>query len=412
MIFKGARLTAGLLAGVLLVTSIPAQTLASVPAEAANYITTTAGGFTAGAHSAINETVVLDDTQEGITLASSKSMVAENGVPVVAMPAKEDAYEDIAIANVDVFLNIRAEANEDAEVLGKLYKNGAARVLETLDGWYKVKSGKVTGYVSADYVIVGDEATCRKASTRIGKITTNSVRLRKEASADAAVCTLVGEGHEVKVVDESSEEWIKVKFGEYTGYVSADYVNLECKYTYAESKEEEAARLAAEEEARRREEEERRREEEQRRPNNGGGSNGGGNKKPSNNGGNQKDEDDYKPPTGGSGQAVANYAVQFVGNPYVWGGESLTRGADCSGFVKAVYKKFGVSLPHSSSALRRVGRSVSASNVKAGDIICYSGHVAIYIGGGRIVHASNRRDGIKISNNWRYRTVLAIRRIF
>lgn len=116
--------------------------------------------------------------------------------------------------------------------------------------------------------------------------------------------------------------------------------------------------------------------------------------------------------TSGSGQAVADYACQFVGNPYVWGGESLTNGADCSGFIKAVYAHYGVSLPHSSYSLRSVGRAVSASEMRAGDIVCYDGHVAIYIGGGRIVHASNQKDGIKISPNYAYRTVVAIRRIF
>jgi cell wall-associated NlpC family hydrolase len=107
-----------------------------------------------------------------------------------------------------------------------------------------------------------------------------------------------------------------------------------------------------------------------------------------------------------------NYALQFVGNPYKYGGSSLTSGADCSGFIMAVYKKFGVSLPHSSSALRSVGRGVSYSEAKPGDIICYSGHVALYMGGGKIVHASNPKDGIKISYNAQYKTILAVRRIF
>lgn len=114
----------------------------------------------------------------------------------------------------------------------------------------------------------------------------------------------------------------------------------------------------------------------------------------------------------GSGQAVADYACRFVGNPYVWGGESLTGGADCSGFVKAVYAHFGVSLPHSSYSLRSVGSAVSASEMQPGDIVCYDGHVAIYIGGGRIVHASSSTTGIIISSNYAYRTVVAIRRIF
>lgn len=113
------------------------------------------------------------------------------------------------------------------------------------------------------------------------------------------------------------------------------------------------------------------------------------------------------------GQQVVNYAKKFVGNPYRWGGESLTKGADCSGFVKAVYKHFGKKLPHSSYSQRKAGKKVSSlKKAKAGDIICYSGHVAIYMGNNKIVHASNPRTGIKISTNARYRKIVAIRRIF
>lgn len=113
------------------------------------------------------------------------------------------------------------------------------------------------------------------------------------------------------------------------------------------------------------------------------------------------------------GQQVVNYAKKFVGNPYRWGGESLTKGADCSGFVKSVYKHFGKKLPHSSYSQRKVGKKVSSlKKAKAGDIICYSGHVAIYMGNNKIVHASNPRTGIKISTNARYRKIVAIRRIF
>ena len=112
-----------------------------------------------------------------------------------------------------------------------------------------------------------------------------------------------------------------------------------------------------------------------------------------------------------TGQAVVDYAVQFVGNPYVWGGTSLTNGADCSGFIMSVYAHFGYSLSHSSAAMRSVGRGVSYAEAQPGDIICYDGHVAIYMGGGQIVHASNAKDGIKISSNAAYRTILAVRRL-
>lgn len=156
--------------------------------------------------------------------------------------------------------------------------------------------------------------------------------------------------------------------------------------------EEEAARLAAEEAARRAEaarlEEIRRQQREEAKRKN------------------------YVAPTGGTGQDVVNYAVQFVGNPYVLGGSSLTDGIDCSNFVMRIYEAFGVSLPHNSYKLRDVGYEVSASEIKAGDIICYQGHVSIYMGDGRCVHAANSEDGIKISPKWNYTHVITIRRIF
>ena len=114
----------------------------------------------------------------------------------------------------------------------------------------------------------------------------------------------------------------------------------------------------------------------------------------------------------GSGSAVVNYACQFVGNPYVWGGTSLTNGADCSGFIMSVYAHFGVSLPHSSSAMRGVGREVSVSDMQPGDIVCYSGHVAIYVGNNTIVHASTPESGIKYTSPAAYRSIITVRRIF
>lgn len=115
--------------------------------------------------------------------------------------------------------------------------------------------------------------------------------------------------------------------------------------------------------------------------------------------------------SGGSGSSVVDYAIQFVGNPYVWGGTSLTNGADCSGFVQSVYNNFGVSLPRTSYEQQNAGREVSYSEAQPGDLICYGGHVAIYMGNGKIVHASNSRDGIKVSDNAAYRTILSVRRL-
>ena len=388
MINKGVKLTAGLLVAALLVTTVPTEFFASQTAESSDYMVGAFHSFAAGAHSAIGETVVLEEKED----EELQAEVEENEAPIVAAPV--NPFANIAIANVEGYLNIRAEANAEAEVLGKLYNKNAATVIETLDGWYKVISGTVMGYVSADFVVVGDETTCKDASDRIGTVTTETLRLRKETNVESEVLTLISEGSTVTILDESIEGWIQVQYQSYTGYVSTEFLMTETVYSYAESVEEEAARLAAEEEARR-EEEERRREEEARKQQQAEAAN----KK-------------YNAPSGVSGQSVVDYAVQFVGNPYVWGGTSLTKGADCSGFVMKIYEAFGVYLPHSSYKLRSVGYSVSASDVQPGDIICYSGHVAIYMGDGKVVHASNKKDGIKITNNWRYKKVLAIRRIF
>lgn len=111
-----------------------------------------------------------------------------------------------------------------------------------------------------------------------------------------------------------------------------------------------------------------------------------------------------------SGNDVVSYACQFIGNPYVWGGESLTDGADCSGFIKSVYANFGISLPHSSVALQRAGSEVSYENAQPGDIVCYAGHVAIYMGGGQIVHASSPSTGIK-TGSATYRSIISVRRV-
>ncbi len=381
---KGIKLTAGLLVAALLITTLPVDALASQSAESDKYMTGASVSFSAGATAAINDTIVLNDTN-----TEYFADVTVNDAPVVA-DAVED-YSNMAVAtNIEEYLNIRESADLESAVVGKLYVNGVATVLETLDGWYKIESGKVTGYARADYLLVGDAEACKAASQRIATITTETLRLRKEASTEAGVYTLLSADQKVTVLDESIEGWLKVKFKSYEGFISSEFASVETVYEYAESREDELARLEAEAAERRRREE-------------------AASKKAAQQAASNKT---YNPPAGGNGQAVANYAVQFIGNPYVWGGSSLTNGADCSGFVMSVYAAFGVGLPHSSSGMRNVGYAVDPSMVQPGDIICYKGHVAIYIGNGAIVHASNRREGIKITYNWQYKTVVAVRRIF
>ena len=326
--------------------------------------------------------------------ASSFSHFADEGIASVMTEARNadpqvdekiveemtpSEYDGICIAQVNDYVNVRSMPSEEGEVLGKLYNESAGSVEEEVDGWFKITSGSVTGYVKKEYVVTGDDAEtlAEEVGSRVATVDTETLRVRSEADGESSILGLIGQDEELTVTDEK-EGWVKVSIEEGDGWVSTDYVQLRTDFVQAESKEEEEARLAKEEEAK---EEGRRRaqeveaavaaENQENAPvvvGNGGGSS--------------------------SGNAVVNYASQFVGNPYVYGGSSLTNGTDCSGFVMSVYANFGVGLPHSSSAMRNCGYGVSLAEAQPGDIICYSGHVAIYCGNNTVVHASTPATGI------------------
>lgn len=344
-----------------------------------------------------------------------------------AEPEKTEEKKVMIVAQVEGYVNVRAHADEDSKVLGKLYDDSVGTVIKEVDGWYKIRSGNVKGFVKAEYVKVANKKLLRKVGTRIATVDTQTLRVREKADADAKVMELVPEGEELTVVSEAKKDdgWVKVSVESGEGYVSVDYVNLWTEYTYAESKEEEAARLAEEEADRRAAEEAAaaaaaaQSQAGQSSSSSGSSSgsssshsSGSSSSSSSSSGSSSSSDRTYSAPSGSNGQAVANYACQFVGNPYVYGGSSLTNGADCSGFVMAVYAAFGVSLPHSSSALRSCGYGVSIDDIQPGDIVCYSGHVGIYVGNNTIVHASTPATGIKYTSPITYRTVLAVRRIF
>lgn len=365
--------------------------------------------------------------------------IAENELPQTA-----SEFADIAVAQVNHYVNVRQEPDTESEILGKLYDKSAATVLETTeDGWYRIASGNVNGYVKAEYVVVGDEELARSVGTRLATVTTTTLFVRTEPTTEAKVLTMLPDGDDVVVTDESTEGWAKVSTADGDGYVALDYVTLSTEYIHAESKAEEEARLAREEaerqaaaraaeEARKAREAEaaaraaaeqeaaRKAAEKQEVKKSGAGSSAGsssGSSAGSSSGGSAgsgsgSSAGQSAQTASSNGQAVVDYARQFLGNPYVYGGNSLTNGTDCSGFVKGVYAAFGINLPRTSSEQRSVGYAVSLSEIQPGDIVCYSGHVGIYAGNNTLIHASNEKTGITLTSPVTYRSVLAVRRIF
>ena len=345
-----------------------------------------------------NDLAVLENTsitldKEIVEPVDTQALLEE--AQKASVEAEEEEFKSLVIAQVNDYVNVRDIASEDGEIVGKLYDESVGHFIEEENGWYKITSGNCTGYVKAEYCVTGEDAVelAKEVGVRIATVTTTTLKVRQEPGMEASVLGLVPIEDEL-VVTEELDGWVKVDIEEGFGYVSTDYVSLSTEFVEAESKEEEEARLEKE-----------RKEREAAREAAAKAQTG------------RSSSSSATTPVqtvsgSGTGTDVANYALQFVGNPYVYGGTSLTNGADCSGFVMSVYANYGVSLPHSSAADRNVGYDVGGlENAIPGDIVCYSGHVAIYIGNGQIVHASTSKTGIIVSNAT-YRQPLCVRRIF
>lgn len=334
--------------------------------------------------------------------------------------ATESKYANKAVADIysTTTLNIRKKGSINAKIVGKMKKGNIATVLKKGSEWSKVRSGNVTGYVKNQYLVFGDEIEnfAKQNVKKVAKVQTETLRVRKKASTDSKIVTLVSEDDKLKV-KKQTDDWAKVKVDGQTGYVSKDYA----KVTYSFGKAKSMKQIQAEQEAKKRAEEAAR-----NKPvstTSSGHTSNTGTTSGSTTGSTQttKKASVSVSSSGSSatGSRIVSYAQQFVGNPYRYGGNSLTSGIDCSGFTQQIMAKFGYSISRTSSSQSGDGRAVSTSNLRAGDLVFYGDggsidHVALYIGGGQVVHASNSapypRGGIKISNV-NYRTPICARRI-
>ncbi len=261
-------------------------------------------------------------------------------------------YTNLGIADVSDNLNIRAVAAEDGRLVGKLPRNAACEVIDTDDTWAHIKSGSVEGYVSLEYLLTGVPAKFKaeELAVTVAKVATDSLKVRAEANTESEVITLVAMGEELEVAAVEGD-WVKVLLDNDEVYVSAEYVEVSAELSTAVTMTELL----------------------------------------------------YGQGVSDVRVDICQYAKEFIGNPYVWGGTSLTKGADCSGFVMKVFQKYGVKLPRNSRSQANCGTTIKVAEAKPGDLIFYAkgktiNHVAIYIGNGQVVHASSPKTGIKISN--------------
>ncbi|HJC90608.1 MAG TPA: C40 family peptidase [Candidatus Mediterraneibacter excrementigallinarum] len=341
----------------------------------------------------------MEDTQSAVPAAGIESVLEEcfetevkENINLYMVPTDEGEYLNIAFSDTGDFTYIRSAPDENSDWVGKLYSNSTAEVLEYLDGWTKIRSGTAEGYVPADTLITGEDARgcAQEYENSTATVTAYSLNVRDGQGTDAQILTQIGQGEEYMITGDAVDGWYPVKVGEIDGWVSGDYIETETSYSYGETREEEEQRIAEEKALEEQQAQEAAAREAAAQQ--------------------EAETQNVSAQTGSSGQAVIDYACQFIGNPYVWGGTSLTEGADCSGFVQSVYAHFGINLPRTSYDMRSAGYEVSYDEAQPGDLILYDGHVGLYMGDGNIVNAMNEEQGIGICSAT-YTNIVAVRRV-
>lgn len=273
-------------------------------------------------------------------------------------------YTNLGVANVDGSLNIRKEASTNGELVGKLPSNAGCEILSSSNGWYQIRSGKVSGWVSGEFLLTGEQAKERAldVAVNVAKVKTQTLYVREQPTKESAIVSMVANDEELEVL-ATKDGWAQVVLDADKGWISTDYATISKQLPKAST----------------------------------------------------ITELKYGSGVSDVRVSLVQFALQYVGNRYVWGGTSLTKGIDCSGFTMRVYEHFGISLPHYSGAQAGRGKRVSSSSAKPGDLFFYGkggkiNHVAIYIGNGQIVHASSPTTGIKVSGAF-YRTPICVIRL-
>ena len=319
-------------------------------------------------------------------------------------------YKNIGISNADPYVNIRTKPTTSSKIVAKLYKGSKCDIIGRKDGWVKIESGNAKGYIKAEYLDTGDDAEklISKYANKYAVVQTETLNVRYKASTKSRIATQVPEGEKL-LITKSKKDWYEISIDNtITGWVSKDYVKVKIAWKHhaitLEEEREEAERKAKAEAAL------------AAQQNAYANTASHSYKADQDTSDNSSNNDYVSTPapqqtyvgdsgnTSATGSNIANFACNFVGNPYVWGGTSLTNGCDCSGFVQSVYRNFGYSLSRTSASQSGNGSSVSLSSLQPGDLVFYSAnggrisHVALYIGGGQVVHASTPQTGIIISS--------------